>query len=104
MTKASTGTSVPVTDEMVETAAAATWNRSAREIDGCPLWDGRLPSNIRHSIRSDARHALEAAAPQIAAAALDEAAAEWREIQRTDDHLLAQWLRARADQIKKEDS
>ena len=70
MTETSTGASVPVTDEMVETAARAIWNHSAREIDGCPLWDGRLPSNIRYSIRSNARAALEAAAPLIAAAAL----------------------------------
>ena len=94
-----------VTDEMVETAAAATWNRSAREIDGCPLWDGRLPSNIRHSIRSDARAALEAAAPLIAAQALRDAADA---IDSNDGEismpvgLIAVTLRARADQIEKE--
>ena len=83
MTETSTGTNVLITDEMVETAAAAIWNRSAREFDGCPLWEGRLPSNIRHSVRRDARAALEAAAPQIAAQALREAA-DWLDAVRAD--------------------
>ena len=89
-----------VTDEMVEAAARAAYNSGS---SGYDLW-AHLTSYEEEMYLKEARAALEAAAPQIAAAALDEAAAEWREIQRTDDHLLAQWLRARADQIKKEDS
>ena len=91
MTKAPTGTSVPVTDEMVETAAAAIWNRSAREIDGCPLWEGRLPSNIRHSLRREARAALEAAAPAIAAAALRRAINATDEAFAQEDIAMTQW-------------
>ena len=82
-----------ITDAMVETAARAMWERIDRE----ESW-----SEIYHAstYRRDARAALEAAAPYVAAAALDEAAAEWREIQRTDDHLLAQWLRARSARLR----
>ena len=63
MTETSTGTSVPVTDEMVETAAQAMWER---------LGQGESWSEIYHAsaYRRDARAALEAAAPQIAAAAI----------------------------------
>ena len=101
----SAGTNVPVADEMVETAAAAIWNRSAREIDGCPPWGGRMPPNMRHSIRSDARAALEAAAPAIAANALRDAANELDgnggEISMPIG-LIAVALRARADRIEGE--
>ena len=111
MTETSTGTNVLITDEMVETAAAAIWNRSAwRKFDGGPLWDGRLPSSIRHSVRSEACAALEAAAPQIAATALRDAADWLGDVargQRETPYLCAgedliSRLRARADQIEKE--
>ena len=87
----SAGTNVPVADEMVETAAAAIWNRSAREIDGCPPWGGRMPPNMRHSIRSDARAALEAAAPAIAAAALRHAIDAADEAFAQEDIAMTQW-------------
>ena len=66
-----------VTDEMVETAARAMWERIDRE----ESW-----SEIYHAsaYRRDARAALEAAAPQIAAAAWDEGYAashlEWEHV------------------------
>ena len=48
----------------------------------------------------DARAALEAAAPQIAAAALREAAEDWRRGHTFS--VMEDWLHARADQIEKE--
>ena len=77
MTETSTGTNVPVTDEMVETAARAMWERIDRE----ESW-----SEIYHAsaYRRDARAALEAVAPAIAAAAWDEGYAaaqlEWKHV------------------------
>lgn len=44
--------------------------------------------------------AYDHAISEAKAEALDQAAAAWRAMQRTDDHLLAQWLRARAAEIR----
>ena len=44
---------------------------------------------------------LEQIKREAKAEALEEAASEWRATQRTNDHLLAQWLRARAAQHRK---
>ena len=95
-----------VTDEMVETAARAMWERIDRE----ESW-----SEIYHAsaYRRDARAALEAAAPLIAAQALRDAAdremAAWEPVPMSPDWLdaiesVCETLRARADQIEKEDA
>ena len=100
MTEASTGTSVPVTDKMVETAARAidhAYNPERHPILAAMFGDY-------------ARAALEAAAPLIAAATLRDAA-DWLDDMarghRESAYLgagrdLISRLRARADQIEKE--
>ena len=100
MTEASTGTSVPVTDKMVETAARAidhAYNPERHPILAAMFGDY-------------ARAALEAAAPLIAAATLRDAA-DWRDDMarghRESAYLgagrdLISRLRARADRIEKE--
>ena len=104
MTETSTGTSVLVADEMVEVAAQAMWERIDRE----ESW-----SEIYHAsaYRRDASAALEAVAPQIAAATLRDAAdremAAWESVPMSPDWMEAiesvcETLRARADQIEKE--
>ena len=57
-----------VTDEMVETAAATSWAH-----DHSMPWD-MAPSDVRDYYLDDARDALEAVAPLIAAKALWDAA------------------------------
>ena len=95
-----------VTDAMVEAARALLANEGADSQDGWHSW--RCFDTLRYPEPCDctaqaARGALEAAAPLIAAKALREAADAWRTIQRTDDHLLRQWLDARADEIATRD-
>ena len=98
MTETSTG---KPTDEMVEVAAQAMWERIDRE----ESW-----SEIYHAsaYRRDARAALEAAAPLIAAAALRDAA-DWLDDMargyRESAHLsagraLISRLRARANEME----
>ena len=84
MTETSTGTSVPVTDEMVETAARAMWERIDRE----ESW-----SEIYHAsaYRRDARAALEAVAPAITAAALRRAIDAADEAFAREDIPVTQW-------------
>ena len=95
MTETSTGTNVPVTDEMVETAARAMDH--AYNPDRTPI--------LAAMFRDYARAALDAAAPLIAADALREAA---NELDGNEGEismpvgLIAVALRARADQIEKE--
>ena len=102
MTETSTGTNV--TDELVEGAAQAMWER----IDRGESW-----SEIYHAsaYRRDARAALEAVAPLIAAQALRDAAdremAAWEPVLMSPDWVEAiesvcETLRARADRIEKE--
>ena len=90
-----------VTDEMVETAARAIDH--AYNPDRAPI--------LAAMFRDYALAALEAAAPQIAAAALREAAdremAAWESVPMSPDWMEAiesvcETLRARADRIKKE--
>ena len=89
-----------ITDAMVETAAQAMWERIDRE----ESW-----SEIYHAsaYRRDARAALEAAAPLIAADALRDAAdaidSNSGEISMPVG-LIAVALRAHADRIEKEDA
>ena len=89
-----------ITDAMVETAARAMWERIDRE----ESW-----SEIYHAsaYRRDARAALEAAAPLIAADALRDAAdaidSNSGEISMPVG-LIAVALRAHADRIEKEDA
>ncbi len=45
--------------------------------------------------------AYDLAIREAKAEALRAAATAWRSMQRTDDHLLAQWLSARADRIER---
>ena len=91
-----------VTDAMVETAARAMWERIDRE----ESW-----SEIYHAsaYRRDARAALEAAAPLIAAAALRDAAdremTAWEPVLMSPDWVEAiesvcETLRARADEME----
>ena len=66
-----------VTDEMVETAARAFHEAAPEAVAGS--WDVSTP-RIQERSRARARAALEAVAPQIAAAALREAAEHVDEI------------------------
>ena len=90
-----------VTDAMVESAARATY-----EARGLTCWDEEGPAYLNW-YREDARAALEAAAPTIAATALRDAADAYASGRLTgaflsrDDYARA-WLRARADQSEKE--
>lgn len=59
-----------------------------------------LPPDAFDAARAAWRVLAPIAAAQAKAEALREAAADWRGLQRTDDHLLAQWLRARAATIE----
>ena len=90
-----------ITDEMVETAARAVDH--AYNPERAPI--------LAAMFRDYALAALEAAAPQIAAAALREAAdremAAWESVPMSPDWMEAiesvcETLRARADRIKKE--
>ena len=96
-----------VTDEMVETAARAMY-----EDHGLTSWDEEGQADL-DLWRNDARAALEAVAPTIAAAALRDAAdremAAWEPVPMSPDWLdaveaVCEELRARADQIEKEDA
>ena len=95
--------SEPITDEMVETAARAIDH--AYNPDRAPI--------LAAMFRDYARAALEAVAPQIAAAALRDAAdremAAWEPVLMSPDWVEAiesvcETLRAHADQIEKEDA
>ena len=81
MTETSTGTNVPVTDEMVETAARAYHEAAPEAVAGS--WDVSTP-RIHERGLARARAALEAVAPAIAAAAWDQGYAtaqlEWRHL------------------------
>ena len=107
MTETSTGINVPVTDEMVETAARAidhAYNPERHPILAAMFGDY-------------ARAALEAAAPAIAATALRDAVDTADEAYAQEDVPLGaygngyidgvgtalDYIRSRADQIKKED-
>ena len=80
-----------ITDEMVETAAAAQWHYD------WPLREfHREPDDIQDYYRNSARVALETVAPLIAAKALLDAAAM---AARNESQRSADWLRARADRI-----
>ena len=67
MTETSTGTSMPVTDEIVEAAARAYHEAAPEAVAGS--WDVSTP-RIRERGLARARAALEVAAPFIAATAL----------------------------------
>ena len=84
-----------ITDAMVEAAARAEWTHE------WPIrpWE-KAPDDLADHYRGCSRAALEAAAPLIAAQVLGDAADAWRAIQRTDDHLLRQWLDARANSYR----
>jgi len=95
-----------ITDAMVEAARQADELHDPQRMeclnhDGscCPAFDHNVGDERTHRVRA----ALEAAAPAIAAKAVRDAADAWRAIQRTDDHLLRQWLDARADRIEARD-
>ena len=96
-----------ITDDMVETAARAMY-----EDHGLTCWDEEGQADLNW-YREDARAALEAVAPTIAAAALRDAAdremAAWEPVLMSPDWVEAiesvcETLRARADQIEKEDA
>ena len=98
-----------ITDEMVETAARAAYNSRS---GGYNLWAHATRCEEEQYLE-DARAALEAAAPQIAATALRDAAdrelAAWESVPMSPDWMEAiesvcETLRARADQIEKEDA
>ena len=98
-----------VTDEMVETAARAAYNSRS---GGYNLWAHATRCEEEQYLE-DARAALEAVAPTIAAAALRDAAdremAAWEPVPMSPDWLdaveaVCEELRARADQIEKEDA
>ena len=88
-----------VTDEIVETAARAYHEAASEAVAGS--WDVSTP-RIRERGLARARAALEAAAPLIEATALREAAEDWRRGHTFS--VMEDWLRARADQIEKEDA
>ena len=107
MTETPTGTLVLVTDEMVETAARAYHEAAPEAVAGS--WAVSTP-RIHERGRVRARAALEAAAPQIAAATLRDAA-DWLDDMarghRESAYLgagrdLISRLRARADQVEQE--
>lgn len=60
-----------ITDEMIEAAAKAIYKD--RNGEGCTRWQHQN-SLVKSAYRSDARAALEAVAPMIRAAAMEEAA------------------------------
>ena len=112
-----------ITDEMVEAAARAAFGdgfmRGAPEYENRDLSD--YDDGIRESWRVVARAALTAAAPQIAATALRDAAdawqwGEWSTITEPAKRpeqaprvlgiasAVADWIRARAERIEKEDA
>ena len=84
MTETSTGTNVPVTDEMVETAARAMWERLYREESWSEIY-------LASAYLRDARAALTAAAPAIAAAALRRAIDAAEEAFAREDIPMTQW-------------
>ena len=103
MTETSTGTNV--TDEMVETAARAAYNSRS---GGYNLWAHATRCEEEQYLE-DARAALEAVAPTIAAAALRDAAdremAAWEPVPMSPDWLdaveaVCEELRARADKME----
>ena len=82
-----------ITDEMVETAAAAQWHYD------WPLREFRRePDDIQDYYRNSARAALEDAAPLIAAKALQDAADEYIP-GLVDRGYMKRYLTARADRI-----
>ena len=110
-----------VTDEMVETAARAEWDRYKPDLDGGP-WEG-LTEAQRASWREGVEVVLAAAiplvTPAIKAEALREAAEDWQwggwstitgPAKRPEQvprilgiaDAVTGWIRARADQIKRE--
>ena len=99
-----------VTDDMVEAAAIALRNQTRERVGLSPL--DRLPwSPASGEARADARAAIEAAAPAIAAKALRDAADELRRLDdgRTGGYYEAgrhiiQRLDARADRIERGES
>ena len=95
-----------VTDEMVETAARAYHEAAPEAVAGS--WDVSTP-RIHERGRARARAALEAAAPQIAAQALRDAAdremTAWEPVLMSPDWVEAiesvcETLRARADELE----
>ena len=104
-----------IPDEWVETAARAEWDHYKPDLDGGP-WEG-LTEAQRASWREGVEVVLAAAiplvTPAIKAAALREAAdrelAAWESVPMSPDWMEAiesvcETLRARADQIEKEDA
>ena len=93
-----------VTDEMVETAARAEWDHYKPDLDGGPWED--LTEAQRASWREGVEVVLAAAiplvTPAIKAEALREAEEDWRRGHTFS--VMEDWLRARADQIEKEDT
>ena len=126
MTKTTTGTNVPVTDEMVDTAARAEWDQYKPDLDGGP-WEG-LTEAQREAWREGVEVVLAAAiplvTPAIKAEALREAADAWQwgewstitepakrpEVVGQVPRILGianavtDWIRARADRIEKENA
>lgn len=103
-----------VTDDMVEAARQAVEDEAIERRDarifvlcgnGISVRERDGSESSVHRMRTDEaiRIALKIVAPLIAAKALRDAADAWRAIQRTDDHLLRQWLDARADEIATRD-
>ena len=93
-----------VTDEMVETAARAEWDHYKPDLDGGP-WEG-LTEAQRASWREGVEEVLAAAIPLVTPAIKAEALREAVEDRRRGHtfSVMEDWLRARADQIEKEDA
>ena len=94
-----------ITDAMVETAAIALRNQTRERLGLSPL--DRLPwSPTSGEARADARAALEAAAPAIAAKAWDEGYQACRNRPRVDGYLInrANPYQTRADAIERGES
>jgi len=83
-----------ITDEMVEAAAKAGWNRDWPD----KSWES-IPDELADYYRSSTRATLEAAAPHIAAQALRDAAEMFGENQMIREGDAKEWLRLHAEAL-----